>query len=69
MKKKFRIVKTDSELFPYRIEQRHTILCFIHWWSTPEFAPPHIFYNPDEAVRQIEDSCKNYEINEVWKNG
>lgn len=60
---KFRIVRNklseegEKAFHPlrYRIEQRHTILCFIHWWSTPTFPPPHNFEKYDEAVHKILD--------------
>lgn len=43
-RKKYRIVKMDSvyHLLDYKIQERYTILFFIHWWSTPVFAPPHL---------------------------
>lgn len=65
--KKFRIIRNElSEegekcFHPlrYRIEQRHTILCFIRWWATPEFAPPHNFETPDEAINKIIEERNN----------
>lgn len=63
--KKFRIVKNDlacPEAFHplwYRIEQRHTLLFFLHWWSSPEFAPPHNFEKVSEAVKAIKDEYPN----------
>lgn len=67
MKKVFRIVKNDlSEegkkaffSLRYRIEQRHTILFFIHWWSTPEFAPPYTFEYLGNALKHIFLHCPN----------
>ena len=65
MRKKFRIVKNDlacPEAFHplwYRIEQRHTILFFIHWWSTPEFEPPHNFENVGDAIEHIKEHYQN----------
>ena len=59
MRKIFRIIKNDlacpEAYHPlwYRIEQRHTILFFIHWWSTPEFEPPHNFENDCNAMKCI----------------
>lgn len=65
MRKKFRIVKNDlacPEAFHplwYRIEQRHTILFFIHWWDTPEFEPPHNFEKTKNAVKHIKEHYPN----------
>lgn len=67
MRKIFRIVRNELSKegeqayhpLRYRIEQRRTILCFIHWWSTPLFAPPHLFEFPDEAVEKIKEECGN----------
>lgn len=61
MRKIFRIVKNNlacPEAFHplwYRIEQRHTILFFIHWWSTPEFEPPHNFERDGDAFKCIKE--------------
>ena len=61
MRKTFRIVRNDlacPEAFHplwYRIEQRHTILFFFHWWSTPEFEPPHNFENDCDAMKYIKE--------------
>ncbi len=65
--KKFRIVRNElskegeNAFHPlrYRIEQRHTILFFFHWWTSPEFAPPHNFETPDEAFNKITEECGN----------
>ena len=65
MKKKFRIISNEihcPEAFHplwYRIEQRYTILFFIHWWSTPEFEPPHNFEFICEAIRHIKEHFPN----------
>ena len=61
MKKIFRIVKNnlskeaEESFYPYRyrIEVRHTILFFIHWWSAPEFEPPHNFEHTSDAYNCI----------------
>ena len=59
MRKEFRIVKNDlacpEAFYPlrYRIEQKHTILFFIHWWGTPVFAPPHNFEDVCDAIKHI----------------
>ena len=54
-KKKYRIVKLDSvyHLHDYKIEERYTILFFIHWWSTPQFAPPHRHPSYESAYNYI----------------
>lgn len=61
MRKVFRITKNElseegaKAFHPlwYRIEQRHTLLFFIHWWGTPSFAPPHLFENDCDAMKHI----------------
>ena len=61
MRKKFRIVhnklseegKKAFHALLYRIEQRYTILFFIHWWGTPSFEPPHNFEFTCDAIRHI----------------
>lgn len=61
MKKTFRIVRNklseeaEKSFHPYRyrIEVRHTIFFFVHWWSTPTFAPPHLFEKLDDAINKI----------------
>lgn len=63
--KTFRILKNnlskeaENSDYPYRyrIEQRHTILFFIHFWSSPDFAPPHNFKTPKEADSHIREHC------------
>ena len=57
-KKRFRIVCSGFEYYKYKIEQRRTILFFIHWWSTPEFEPPHLFKDASDAVNAITDHHK-----------
>ena len=65
IRKKFRIVKNDlvcPEAFHplwYRIEQRYTILFFIHWWNSPEFEPPHLFENDCDAMKHIKEHYPN----------
>ena len=65
IKKKFRIINNEvhcPEAFHpywYRIEQRHTILFFIHWWSVPEFEPPHNFKFAYDAIRHIKEHFPN----------
>lgn len=61
MRKRFRIVNNElseegkKAFHPlwYKIEQRHTLLFFFHWWGTPEFAPPHYFEQRQEAEEYI----------------
>lgn len=67
MKKVFRIVRNklskegekSCKSLRYRIEVRHTILFFIHWWDTPEFEPPHNFVNIKEAFDCIYEHYPN----------
>ena len=60
-RKHFRIVKEDriTGILPYRIQQRHTILFFLHFWSSPEFAPPHLFDNYANAHKFIRTQYPN----------
>ena len=46
----------------YTIEQRHTILFFFHYWSSPMFAPPHTSLNRDELINNIKNNCSKFEI-------
>lgn len=54
-KKHFKIIKEErvTGTLPYRILERYTMLFFIHWWSTPAFAPPHLHqtYKEDDDER------------------
>ena len=67
MRKKFRIVwnelsKEGLKAFHplrYRIEQRYTLLFFIHWWDAPMFAPPHNFEFVRDAVKHIKEHFPN----------
>lgn len=59
-KKIFRITKVRGAVYyRYEVEQRRTILFFIHFWSSPEFAPPHWFDNAEEAAKYILEECPN----------
>jgi hypothetical protein len=51
--KRWRIVKTDSRIYPWKIEERYTLFFFLHWWNTPAFAPPHRFEKMGDAVNKI----------------
>lgn len=65
MRKKFRIINNEvhcPEAFHplwYRIEQRYTVLFFIHWWGTPCFEPPHNFEKVNDAVKHIKEHYPN----------
>ena len=64
MRKTFRIVNNDWHTdchhpLLYKIEQRYTFLFFIHWWGTPEFAPPHCFEKLSDAIRYIKEQDSN----------
>lgn len=53
MKKIFKIVETGYTYhYRYRVLQRHTILFFIHFWTSPEYAPPHLFHTAEDAAMQ-----------------
>jgi hypothetical protein len=66
-KKHFRIVRNnlskeaEKSYHPlrYRIEERYTIFFFIHWWSTPTFAPPHNHETYTDAYQYIKDMCSD----------
>ncbi|MBQ8713077.1 MAG: hypothetical protein IJ551_09720 [Prevotella sp.] len=51
--KRYRIVRTDSQIYPWKIEERYTLLFFLHWWNTPAFAPPHRFEKTGDAMRKV----------------
>lgn len=57
--KRYRIVKTDSRIYPWKIEERYTLFFFLHWWNTPSFAPQHRFERPDDAVNKIIEEVGN----------
>lgn len=53
-KKVFRIFNNGNQFgLNYQIQIRRTVLCFIHYWVTPDFAPPHCFDTIDEAKNCI----------------
>ena len=53
-KKVFRIFNNGNQFgLNYQIQVRRTILCFIHYWTTPDFAPPHCFDTIDGAKNCI----------------
>lgn len=56
-RKHFRVIKEErvTGILPYRIQERYTILFFIHWWSTPTFAPPHLHDTYTEAYNYIKE--------------
>ena len=64
MTRKFKIIKEEriTGILPFRILERHTILFFIHWWSTPTFAPPHLHQTYEEAYSYIKEECPNAAI-------
>ena len=67
MRKVFRIIKNElseegakaSHPLWYRIEQRHTLLFFFHWWGTPSFEPPYLFVNDCDAIKYIKEYYPN----------
>lgn len=58
-RKVFRIREINSLVAPLVIEQRHTVLFFIHFWSSPEFEPPHRFVNSQLAIKTIKEHHPN----------
>lgn len=53
-KKVFRIFNNGNRFgLNYQIQIRRTVLCFIHYWVTPDFAPPHSFDTINEAKNCI----------------
>lgn len=51
--KRYRIVRTGFQTYPWKIEERYTLFFFFHWWNTPHFAPPHLFERIDDAVNKV----------------
>ena len=76
MRKVFRIIKNElseegmKAFHPlwYRIEQRHTILFFLHWWGTPFFKPPHLFENDCDAMKHIIKHCPNAVVYDYYSD-
>lgn len=62
MRKVFRIIKHElsgkgpKPFYPMlcRIEQKHTLLFFFHWWSTP-FGIRDLFENDCDAMKYIKE--------------
>lgn len=69
-KKHFRIIKEDrvTGILPYVVQQRYTILFFIHWWSTPMYAPPHLFDSPFDAEQFILNEYPTAVIHNPYKS-
>lgn len=72
-KKTFRIIKEKrvTGILPYAIQQRHTILFVFHFWSSPEFEPPHLFETANEAYKAIKehysDAIIYLRISKLWQ--
>jgi hypothetical protein len=64
-RRKYKIVRSGFKIYPFRILQRHTILCFIHWWDTPEFGPPHLHQTRKSAYDYILEQDKHADIVKV----
>ena len=68
--KHFRIKSEDVTRFycdgvkriRYTIEQRFTVLFFIHFWSSPIFAPPHNSLNKEELINNIKEHYSKFNI-------
>ena len=69
-RKHFRIVKEDrvTGVLPYKIQERYTILFFIHWWGTPTFAPPHLHLTYEDAYDYIKKQCPKAIIKETLRD-
>lgn len=52
-RKRYRIVRTDSQIYPWKLEERYTLFFFLHWWNTPAFAPPHRFESMVDAKNKV----------------
>lgn len=51
--KKYRIIKSDNQFLPWKIQERYVLFFFIKWWDTPSFAPPHYFETKEEAFAYL----------------
>lgn len=66
----YRIVKMDVPdtlkdnpfVFRYKIEERYNFMGIFHFWGTPEFTPPHMFHDIDEAIDYIKGHTFLYKI-------
>lgn len=63
--KRYRVVKSQYETYPWKIQERYTLFFFFHWWSTPTFAPPHYFETYMDALKGISDNVKNPRIEDL----
>lgn len=57
--KRYRIVRTGYQTLPWKIEERYTLMFFLHWWNTPTFAPPHRFEKMDDAMNKVIEEVGN----------
>jgi len=66
-RKRFRLkwYRRRLQEYRYEIQQRHTILFVIHFWTTPEFEPPHSFGSADMARQCILDHHPDAIINPI----
>lgn len=68
--KHFRIKSEDVTRFycdgvkrtRYTLEQRFTVFFFIHFWSSPVFAPPHTSLYKDELINNIKEHYSKFKI-------
>ena len=65
--KRYRVVKSDSSLYPWKIQERYNLFFFFHWWDTPTFAPPHYFETYMDAIYAILNNVKNPRIEDLGK--
>ena len=59
------MLKDNPIVFRYKIEERYSFMGIFHFWGTPEFAPPHMFHDKDEAIECIKGHTVLYKIKEV----
>lgn len=58
-RKRYKITAGGYLNYPYVIKERYTILFFIHWWSTPTFAPPHFHPSYESAYNYLIEQNPN----------
>lgn len=61
------INRNNPSILRVRIEQRYNILFgLFHYWSTPSFAPPHLFVTKRDAIYRLRNMFpKGFKIQEA----
>ena len=54
------INRDNPNVLRYKLEQRFTILPFVHFWGSPFFAPPHLFTTEDDAYNYLSEMAKKH---------